>query len=133
MLDVAGIDPVCYLEAVQEQTRKGVNIILARDVDEMYTNNYNPEWIRAWDGNIDFSVCLDFFAVITYITDYFTKDESGTSNLLRVAAKQTSEMAETNQKRHLKNVFLANRQMGISEAFMKLLPENHLKDSSIGT
>ena len=133
VLALAGVDPVCYLEAVQEQTRKGVNIILARDVDEMYTNNYNPEWIRAWDGNIDFSVCLDFFAVITYITDYFTKDESGTSNLLRVAAKQTSEMAETNQKRHLKNVFLANRQMGISEAFMKLLPENHLKDSSIGT
>ena len=133
VLEIAGVDPKCYLEAVQEQTRNGVNIILARDVDEMFINNYNPEWILAWNGNIDFSVCLDFFAVITYITDYFTKDESGTSNLLKVAAKQTSEMAETNQKRHLKNVFLANRQMGISEAFMKLLPENHLKDSSIGT
>ena len=42
-------------------------------------------------------------------------------------------MNETDQKRHLKNVFLSNRQMGISEAFMKLLPENRLKDSSIGT
>ena len=70
VLDVAGVDPQCYLEAVQEQTRKGINIILARDVDEMYINNYNPEWILAWDGNIDFSVCLDFFGVITYITDY---------------------------------------------------------------
>ncbi len=33
----------------------------------------------------------------------------------------------------MKNVFLTNRQMGISEAFMKLLPEYKLKDSSIGT
>ena len=64
------------MDAVQEQTRSGVNIILARDIDEMYINNYNPEWIFAWGGNMDLSVCLDFFAVITYITDYFTKDES---------------------------------------------------------
>ena len=133
VLKVAGVSEKCYLEAVQEHTRKGVNIILARDLDEMYINNYNPEWIRAWNGNMDWSPCLDFFAVITYITEYFTKDESGTSNLLKKAAKVTSEMNDTQQKRHLKNVFLANRQMGISEAFMKLLPENRLKDSSIGT
>ena len=50
------------------------------------------------EGNMDLSVCLDFFAVITYITDYFTKDESGTSGLLKVAAKHTSEMKETDQK-----------------------------------
>merc|ERR1719233_702505 len=133
VLEIAGVDPESYMDAVQEQTRSGVNIILARDIDEMYINNYNPEWIFAWGGNMDLSVCLDFFAVITYITDYFTKDESGTSGLLKMAAKHTSEMKEPDQKRHLKNVFLANRQMGISEAFMKLLPENRLKDSSIGT
>ena len=73
-----------------------------------------------------------FFAVITYITEYFTKDESGTSNLLKVAAKNCSDLGQTDLKRRLKNVFLTNRQMGICEAFMKLLPENRLKDSSIG-
>ena len=108
VLKVAGVNETCYLEAVQEQTRRGVNVILARDVDEMYINNYNPEWIRAWNGNMDWSPCLDFFAVITYITEYFTKDEIGTSNLLNKASIVTSEMNETQQKRHLKNVFLAN-------------------------
>jgi hypothetical protein len=53
VLDLVGVSPKCYEAAVREQTRKGVNIILARDVDEMYINNYNPEWIRAWDANID--------------------------------------------------------------------------------
>merc|ERR1711888_7246 len=83
VLDVAGVTPEDYVAAVREQTRKGVNVILARDVDEIYINNYNPEWIRAWNANVDFSLCLDFFAVITYITEYFTKDESGTSRLLK--------------------------------------------------
>ena len=106
---------------------------MARDIDETYINNYNPEWIQAWDANMDISLCFDFFAVIVYITEYFTKDESGTSNLLKIAAKHCSEMSSTDQKRCIKNVFLKNRQMGISEAFMKLLPENKLKDSSIGT
>ena len=67
---------------------------------------------------------FDFFTVITYITEYFTKDKSGTSSLLKVAAKNCSDLGQTDLKRRLKNVFLTNRQMGICEAFMKLLPEN---------
>ena len=47
VLELAGISPKCYIEAVQEQSRKGVNIILARDIDEIYINDYNPEWIEA--------------------------------------------------------------------------------------
>ena len=132
-LELAGVSPKCYEAAVREQTRKGVNIILARDIDEMYINNYNPEWIRAWDANMDIQPCFDFFAVITYVTEYFTKDESGTSRLLKMAAKVCSELELTQQKRHIKNTFLTNRQIGISEAYMRILPEFRLKDSTIGT
>ena len=42
-------------------------------------------------------------------------------------------MGATEQKRCLKSVFLTHRQMGICEAFMKILPEIRFKDSSIGT
>ena len=129
VLELAGVSAECYEAAVREQTRKGVNIILARDIDEMYINNYNPEWIRAWDANMDIQPTFDFFAVIT---EYFTKDESGTSSLLKMAAKLCSELEITLQKRHLKNTFLKNRQIGISEAFMRILPEFRLKDSTIG-
>ena len=54
----------------------------------MNINNYNPEWIKAWNGNMDLQVCLDSFAVSTYITDYYTKDESGTTKFLMEAAKE---------------------------------------------
>ena len=30
--------------------------------------NPNTEWLKAWDGNMDLQICLDFFAIITYIT-----------------------------------------------------------------
>ena len=33
----------------------------------------------------------------------------------------------------MKNTFLTNRQIGISEAYIRLLPEFRLKDSTIGT
>ena len=42
-------------------------------------------------------------------------------------------MGATEQQRCLKSVFLTHRQMGICEAFMKILPEIRFKDSSIGT
>ena len=109
VLDKAGVTPEDYVAAVREDTRKGVNVILARDVDEIYINNYNPEWIRAWNANIDFSLCFDFFAVITYITEYFTKDESGTTRLLKMASKQCADQGLIQQKRCMKNVFLTNR------------------------
>ena len=54
----------------------------------MNINNYNPEWIKAWNGNMDIQLCLDFFAIATYITDYYTKDETGTLEHLLKAAKQ---------------------------------------------
>ena len=41
VLERAGVSAKCYVAAVREQTRKGVSVILARDVDEMYINNYN--------------------------------------------------------------------------------------------
>ena len=53
---------------------------MKREVD---VNNFNLEWIRAWDGNKDMQVCKDYHAVITYITYYFSKDESGTLDFLK--------------------------------------------------
>ena len=82
VLELADVDPDEYITALKESSRKGVNVILARDIDELYVNNYVPEYILAWNGNVDWSPVFDFFAVVTYVTEYFTKDESGTSSFL---------------------------------------------------
>ena len=36
---------------------------------------------------MDIQLCLDFFAVITYISDYYSKDDSGTMQYIKDALK----------------------------------------------
>ena len=44
-------------------TKSGYSVVLGRDIDETMINNFNEEWLRAWNGNIDIQICLDFHAV----------------------------------------------------------------------
>ena len=82
LLETAEVTPEEYIEALS-WSRTGYSVHLKRDLDELYINSYNPEWLLAWNGNIDFSPVLAFFEVITYITEYFTKDESGTVEAIK--------------------------------------------------
>ena len=48
----AGGTPITYEQyekAVCQEPRKGSTTLLRRDIDEIFVNNYNPEWIVAWD------------------------------------------------------------------------------------
>ena len=121
-----------YLEALS-YSKKGYSIILERDIDEIYVNSYNSEWILAWNGNIDLQICLDFFAVITYITEYFTKDDTGTLEVLVNALKNTDYDSLKDRMKLLKDTFITHRQIGEAEAVYKILPDFHFKESNIST
>ena len=112
---------------------KGTIIVLKRTPQEIWINNYNPEWIRAWNANIDVSVCLDYYAIVTYITDYYTKDESGTLKpvLEKLKACDSSSLKQT--MRTLANTFLTHRQVSEMEAYYRIFPDLHLCSSNIGT
>ena len=71
-----------YIKALST-SKMGYAVVLQRDIDEIYVNSYNPEWIRAWNANIDVQIALDFFSIITYIADYYSKDDTGTSELIK--------------------------------------------------
>ena len=78
-------------------SQNGACVILKRNPEEININNYNPEWLKAWDGNMDIAVCLDFFAIVTYITDYYTKSETRLMNTLSAAAKACKGKARKDQ------------------------------------
>ena len=95
LLDKAGIVAENDKSALQiyEQalgtSEKGYKIIHKRDIDEIYVNNYNKEWLINWNANMDLQLCLDFYAVITYISDYYSKDDSGTlGHINKLSRKQ---------------------------------------------
>ena len=83
-IDANGSRIPLYEEALGV-TKRGYTIMYQRDVAEIYVNTYNPEWIEAWNGNLDIQLCLDYYAVITYISEYYSKDDTGTSKYIQEA------------------------------------------------
>ena len=86
---LAGVNYQDYIEAL-EMTSSGYKVVLARDIDELQINPYNKEMIRAWNGNMDLQPVLDFFAVVTYVADYYAKDEAGLMELIKAATEDSS-------------------------------------------
>ena len=136
MLGLAGYNSEAdwnlYLAALSA-SKSGYTIISERDIDEIYINSFNPEWILAWNGNMDLQICLDFFAVITYITEYFTKDDTGTIEVLQNAIKNSNCESLKEKMILLMDTFLTHRQIGEAEAVYKILPDFHFKESNITT
>lgn len=130
LLKKAEVSHSHYYKAL-EVSQTGACVILKRRVCEANINNYNPEWLKNWDGNMDLQVCLDFFAITTYITDYYTKSESAMAAELKAAFKRCAGMERKAQMKYLVETFLRTRQMGESEAFYRILPQLHLSESDI--
>ena len=131
MLAMAGVDEVLYYGALQH-TRKGVVIVQKRDLDEIMIESYNVEWLKNWNGNISFLLCGDFFGVITYVTEYFTKDESKTMQAIMEMLKNRPDESTKERMKAIANIFMVSRQIGESEGCYKLCPDLLLKNSNIG-
>ena len=135
MLKMAGdISYEDYIMAIKKSRKHGSTVLLKRDIDETRVNNYNPEWAMSWDANHDIQPVLDFFAVITYVTDYWAKPDEGITQYLREAAAiLKSEPDQKKRCQQMANTFLTHRQMGEVEAYYKILPSLSLKYSSVDT
>ena len=113
---------------------RGKIVILKRNLNELYINNYNSKWLTAWNGNMDLQFCCDPYAVVTYICDYYSKDETGLTDVLKQTVKQLDErQSPYDMLKILKSVYLTHRQIGACEATYRLLKSLHLKDSNITT
>ena len=98
-----------YLTALGN-LNSGYKVVLARDIDETMMNPYNIEMIRAWNGNMDLQPVLDFFAVVTYVSDYYAKDETGLMDILNGVLKDDNSQDITDKMKKLANAFLMMRQ-----------------------
>ena len=76
---------------------------------------------------------MDFFGVITYVTDYLTKDDTGLTKILRDVQKQNVNKETKDQMQTLIHTFLTHRQMGQAEAYFKLIPSLNMKYSTVKT
>ena len=113
----------------------GTKVIMKRSPKDIFVNNYNPFWMLAWNGNMDIQICLDYFSIITYVTDYLCKPEAATFEKLK-EVKKAKEKGKTNSKDvmyALAQSYLNSRELGESETYYKLDPSLHYKQSNVKT
>ena len=130
LLKVAEVSESDYVRALSYQ-RVGYSYHQKRDIDEIYINSYDPEWILAWNGNIDKQPTFDFFGVITYTTEYFAKDDTGTMEVLKQVIESNPDDDTKEKMKKVASTFLSHRQIGEAEAYFKLLPDLLLKNSNV--
>ena len=120
-----------YDEAIST-TETGKVIILERRVREIWVNTYNPNWLKCWNANMDIQIAHDPYAVMTYITEYVGKDESGMTKTLQDVLRRTKHLNKHQQMIELKKAYEKSRQIGASETVFRLMPHLHLANSNIG-
>ena len=121
MLDEAEVSWEEYEESLSISPR-GMDVVLQRDISEMMINNYNPVWMRALNANHDVRLTPDVFGVVTYVTDYYSKDESGLQGVLATAVKAADNDDMKVKMKTVANTFLTHRTMGECEGVYKLIP-----------
>ena len=130
VVELADVDYTKYHSEYLSMKRAGCGAVLQRDIGEIWTNAFNKDWLRAWNGNMDLQVCLDFFAVISYIVDYAYKPEPEESALRQLIEQDQDGDFKTRMK-SLAHLFQTRRQMGEAEAAYKIIPSLTMTRSNI--
>ena len=101
------VDPEDYLAALQT-TKSGRIMILKRSVKERFINNYNKEWLLAWNANMDIQISFDAYSVISYIIAYISKDEPEVAKKLMETYRQVKDLPSIDQFKALKMTYLTH-------------------------
>ena len=75
--------------------------------------------------------CFCYHSVITYISDYWSKDDTGLIDVINSVLKQAISQSLKEQMKLIANTFMTHRQIGEAEATFRLLPNMLLKNSNV--
>ena len=126
-------DPLkMYYDAITISERSR-SVILKRKISERNVNNYNPLFLSVWEANSDIQLCLDTYAVVSYISDYMTKSDKGLTDILKAALNEKKNSSRFEQLNHVKKTFFNSRETCVCEAAYRLIPALNLKGSNIKT
>ena len=120
LLHKAGVTEQEYIEALEVSTNGNV-VVLKREPNECYINNYNPSVMLAWQANMDIQFVLNAYACVMYVASYIMKTERSMGELLkRVAAEARTDELKT-QLRKVGSAFLSHREVSAQEAVYRIL------------
>ena len=110
-----------YTEALKV-SHKGTNIILKRNVEDVFTNACNIDILSLWGGgNMDLQPVVDDVGAVMYVCSYMTKGEKFMGETLKRVSKECKNDDIHTQMNKIKKEFLGKRVFGTPESAMRIL------------
>ncbi|XP_078333990.1 uncharacterized protein LOC111105212 [Crassostrea virginica] len=109
-------------EDAHKRLAKKRSIVLERNPNELWINQYNPCLLKCWDANMDIQFVLDPFSCIVYIISYISKSEREMGMLLKqtkIEAEEGNESARTTLKK-IGSAYLNHREVSAQEAVYRV-------------
>ena len=117
LLEKAEVSESEYTQAL-EVSSKGNVVVLRREPNECFVNNYNPSVMLAWQANMDIQFVLNAYACVIYVASYINENREVHGK--RVAAEARTDELKT-QLRKVGSAFLTHRELSAQEAVYRLL------------
>ncbi|XP_071953317.1 uncharacterized protein [Antedon mediterranea] len=97
-------------------------IVIKRNPQDVWVNQYNPSLLRAWNANMDIQYITNVYACIIYVIGYMSKSEREMGLLLNHAASEVKEGNEDARQslRKLGNVYMNNREVSAQESIYRV-------------
>ncbi|XP_062612107.1 uncharacterized protein LOC134273904 [Saccostrea cucullata] len=98
------------------------SVVLQRNPNEVWTNQYNQCLLKCWDANMDIQFVLDPFSCIVYIVSYISKSEREMGMLLK-QTKIEAEEGNLNARQTMKKIgsaYLHHREVSAQEAVYRV-------------
>ncbi|XP_062599362.1 uncharacterized protein LOC134260845 [Saccostrea cucullata] len=116
-----GLTQAQYEEAHKRLSKKR-SVVLQRNPNELWTNQYNPCLLKCWDANMDIQFVLDPFSCIVYVISYISKSEREMGMMLKqtkLEAEEGNESARTILKK-IGSAYLNHREVSAQEAVYRI-------------
>merc|ERR1712035_258217 len=112
-----GINQSIFEKAFQLTTKK-TSVVLKRNINDVWVNQYNKDLLRCWNANLDIQFVCDAYACVVYIISYISKAEREMGLLLKHAQNEVKSKGNVEAKQALNKlgVFLHNREVSAQES-----------------
>ena len=97
-----------YMEALQV-SKKGNVVVLKREPNECYINNYNGPVMLAWQANMDLQYVLNAYACVMYVASYIMKTDRAMGELLKRVCNEARSEELKSQLKKVGSAFLTHR------------------------
>ncbi|XP_050957725.1 LOW QUALITY PROTEIN: uncharacterized protein LOC127158760, partial [Labeo rohita] len=117
-----GINQASF-EAAYKSFSRNTQIVLKREVNEVWVNQYSKPLLKCWNANLDIQYVVDAYACVVYIISYISKSEREMGLLLGNAQREACKERNISAKDALKNlgsVYLHNRDVCAQESVYRL-------------